>query len=506
MASQTDIMKYSGPTITIKSSIILNRLGENVLASPFVNEDHFFTVHPSAHALCYTLEIKWFFIQSHGSDGACFAAPRDILVNKGSVVLLKPSENGLILLHFPAESPHEMEEILLQQIDVPIDANPAAVNATIKSSHKFLNKLVSVAKNQRGTRGFQFPRAAMHEFLDTMPTGNSLGLSARKAAPTARHPFFLSALPAVSALITPHITAGNNSGGSGDMNKLISLLSDSGKPPQQQVSEGRAPKVPITMVKPAEGNSEALQCYKDIKLVTGLACLFQEILRVQRMTSEGRKQPYGITDPVEANLAMKENADIAYQVMHGGLGGYYDSINMYSRSYSKTVAHSEFKIEFTADIFKPFGFTKPALEEISGFLEQYISAIAKVKTDTSNTKFRNSFSKQIHQVLRINVGTEEDPVWVWQPKARLVYMHIDNQSYKKTVKTCLAESTTESFKFSMDYVIVEADINTENVERRKEKLNQAFDIVSDKMNVEHFVSQPGVANEVTDTTPTQDGM
>ncbi|KAM3072032.1 hypothetical protein ACMFMF_007426 [Clarireedia jacksonii] len=505
-------MEESLPTLALKSSTILNRLGKTILVSAFVNKDHFFTIRPGADALCHSLDIKWFLIQFPNGERACFAPPDNIIINTGSVISLKLSENGPIILHFPAESPGERLEIPLQNIEVPIIADPVAEITTNSLAHQFFNKLVSLANYPQVTRGVQFPVAAMDELFDAVTAREDPGPIGLDNAPTARN-LMLSATPMMMTASSPvslssaatTATPAPPKAGSEDMNKLMELLSDSGKPPQQQVSEGRAPKVPITNVKPAEGNQEALQCYQDIKLVTGLASLFQEILRVQRMTAEGRKGPYGITDPVEANLAMKENADVAYQVMHGGLGGYYDNINMYSRSYKKTVSHKDIKIEFTSEIFKPFGFTKPALEEISGFLEQYISAIAKIKTDTSSTEFRNAFSKQIHQVLRLNVGTEENPVLVWQPKARLVYMHIDSQSYKETVKTCLKEETTESYMFSMDYVIVEADINTQNVERRREKLTKAFDIVSDK-NIDAFISQAGVAHEVTDTTPNVDGM
>ncbi|KAE8366278.1 hypothetical protein BDV27DRAFT_143788 [Aspergillus caelatus] len=472
-------MSGEGPTISLSRSTILNRLGDSVVVAAFINQDHFIPLHPRDEMLNVSLDIKWFHIQGPNGPGQCFIVPQNVTVNKASVISLRlPEGSGIPLFyHFPAEAPDDAQCFELQPIDDPAQ------------SEDFLHKLVTVSNYAMFTKGMKFPRSALHELLDDIPAANSAPPVAMFAATSGAGPKDTPTPP------------------KGDLDKLMDLLSDNGKPPAQQVSEDKAPKPPITNVKPSEAdsNAEALQCYKDIKLVTGLACLFQEILRLKKMQSEGRTAPYGISDPTEANLAMKENADLAYQVMHGGLGGYYDSINMYQRSYNKTVKHSDLKIEFTSDIFKPFGFTKPALTEISGFLEQYIAAIAKVKTDTTSTGFRNSFSKQIHQVLRINVGDDENPVWVWQPKCRLVYMHVDSASYRETVKTCLKESTQESYKFSMDYVVVEADINTENVERRREKLTKAFDMVSDK-NIDAFVSQAGVANEVTDKTPTQDGM
>ncbi|KAI9042481.1 uncharacterized protein KD926_005562 [Aspergillus affinis] len=487
-------MSGEGPTISLFRSTILNRLGDSVVVAAFVNQDHFIPLHPRDEILNVSLDIKWFHIQAPNGPGQCFIAPENVTVNKASVISLRLPEGSSIpfLYHFPADAPDDAQCFELQPIDDPAQREvilPSSVIDTTNSAQDFLHKLVTVSNYPMFTKGMKLPRSALHELLDDIPAANS-------ASPVAM--FAATSRAAPTDIPTPP---------KGDLDKLMDLLSDNGKPPAQQVSEGKAPKPPITNVKPSEAdsNAEALQCYKDIKLVTGLACLFQEILRLQKMHKEGRTSPYGISDPKEANLAMKENADLAYQVMHGGLGGYYDSINMYQRSYNKTVKHSDLKIEFTSDIFKPFGFTKPALTEISGFLEQYIAAIAKVKTDTTSTSFRNSFSKQIHQVLRINVGDDGNPVWVWQPKCRLVYMHVDSASYRETVKTCLMENTQESYQFSMDYVVVEADINTANVERRREKLNKAFDMVSDK-NIDAFVSQAGVANEVTDKTPIQDGM
>jgi hypothetical protein len=407
-------------------------------------------------------------------------------------------------LHFPAESPDDIQPIPLQPFPIQLNADPVAQISLNSSAHQFFNKLVTVASYPQITRGVPFPRAALDELFYSVDARDSPEPSGQENTLKPQNLTSSAAPTMMTAASSSETPPAPPKPGSGDMNTLIQLLSDSGKPPQQQVAEGRAPKVPITMVKPEEGEPEAQQCYDDIKLVTGLASLFQEILRVKRMSAEGRVKPYGITDPVEANLAMKENADVAYQVMHGALGGYYDNINMYNRTYTKVVSHNDVQFEFTSDIFKPFGFTDSALTEISGFLQQYISAIAKVKTDTSKTGFRNAFSKQIHQVLYINVGAKEKPVWVWQPRARLVYMHVDSQSYREITKTCLKEETTETYKFSMDYVIVEADINRQDVERRRDKLTQAFDLVSDKR-MDTFVSQAGVAHEVTDKTPAIDG-
>ncbi|PWY89869.1 hypothetical protein BO70DRAFT_393068 [Aspergillus heteromorphus CBS 117.55] len=505
------IMGDSLPIISLTQSTLVNRLGEDILAAAFISEEHFITLHPRNETLNFSLEIKWFFIQPRGDCGKFFAVPNNVTLNKGGVIVLKVSDDDSLpsVHHYSAETPEHAQKISLESVRSPVQEEPdlELAHVTNSAAHDLFDKLVGLADHPSRAKGLApreaVSRGACDDFAAMKISGDEK-IDGVAAAPLMRNSVSLqpeSAPPKPgSAPLAPEPAPKK-----GDLDALMNLLTDNGKPPRQQVSENKLPKPPITNVKPTDEDPKVLDYYKDVKLVTGLATLFQEILRLKRMSTTDRKQPYGITDPEEANLAMKENADIAYEVIHGGLGGYYDSINMYTRTYKKEVTHSDLKIEFSKDIFQPFDFSERTLAEISGFIEQYISAIAQVKTDTKSTGFRNAFSKQIHQILKVNVGDDDNKYWVMQPRCQLLYMKIDSESYKETTKTCLKESTKDTFTFYMDYVIVEADINTEIVEGRRDKLTQAVYMISDK-NVDEYVKQAGVANEVTGSLPKVNGM
>ncbi|KAH7408970.1 hypothetical protein BKA64DRAFT_742150 [Cadophora sp. MPI-SDFR-AT-0126] len=457
------------PRVILKSTTVLNRLGETAVLSAFLSDTHFVTILPGEELLSHTAIITKFLIEFNDEREAPdtffgLAAISSLELPTGSVIVLRVGEEKGVVLDIyinDQETPDAPQKTIpLTPIGEPTTKIDTSLAQTQAESNVIINKLFKIINNPKGN---PFPAAALKALING--PGKGLGDS----SPAAPDKF----------------------------DQLANMLMGGEPTASDQVAKGTIPKPPAILVKPADGSSDDVQQkYTMATLLLGVSDLYENILRVQKMAKEGRTTPYSITDPQQVCLAIKENADLAYQVAIGGLSGYYITTGQTANSYSKDVNSSEFKLEFTSDLFKPFDLTDAALTEISGVLAEYIAAIATIKMDSTSTNKKITHFVRTTMVSKRNVsGDDKNPIWVYQPETKLIYMHIDTQAYFSATSSCIGHSDTESFHYDMEYSVYEADINVDQVIKNQDMLNKAFQTVT-AQNALDFAKKPGISTEV----------
>ncbi|KAK0110895.1 hypothetical protein ONS96_002481 [Cadophora gregata f. sp. sojae] len=458
------------PTVILNSTTVLNRLGETAVLSAFLSDVHFVTILPGEELLSHTASITKFLIEFN--DGGAtpdtfFGKTNDSYLElpNGSVIVLRVGEEQNIVLDIYVSHPDAPPDtppktIPLTPIGVPSTKIDTSLAQTQKESNAILDKFFKVINDPKGNA---FPTAAFKALLNG--PGNKLGDSSKDKPDK--------------------------------FDQLTKLLMGGEASPTDQVKAGTMRVAPAILVKPADGSSDDIaQKYTMSTLLQGVSVLCENILRIQLMAKQGRTTPYDISDPAQACLAIKENADLAYQVAIGGLSGYYITTSQTSNSYSKDVSSANFQLEFTSDLFKPFDLTAEALTEISGVLAQYISSIASIKLDSTSTNKEITHFVRSTMITKRNVsGDDKNPIWVWQPCTKLIYMHIDTQAYFEATSSCLGHSETETFHYDMEYTVYQADINYDQVVNNQTTLNTAFETVT-KQNALQFAQKPGISTEV----------
>jgi hypothetical protein len=80
-------------------------------------------------------------------------------------------------------------------------------------------------------------------------------------------------------------------------------------------------------------------------------------------------------------------------------------------------------------------------------------------------------------VIRINVaGDDARSYWVFQPRTRIVYMHVDASSWRWATNKANHNKST----FTMRYVVVDCDLNVNKYLASKDKLNTVFQQISSR--------------------------
>ena len=469
--------------ITLNNSTVLNRLGEREVISIIINDQHCLPLPPAGSALRWTLETKKFLLESvNDHQKRFFISPDDLSVDPGSVICFESKGNDIFVDHYPTGveqqpgQPHE--RIQLVQSDGPDNVSGKDLVHLSNTALNVFQQLINLVDYDSTTRA-QFPRAALHALIDeaSLPadaSGLKLGAAVGDSA------------------------AGDGAGsGSDKFDRLRRLLSTSTETAWNQVKMHRVPKPPIILVKPKEGDEGGQKYYeKYVRLMTAMVSLYQELLRVQKMEKEGRKQPYNASDPIQAAQAMKENADLLEQVVTTSLSGYYDSHSVSWFPYSKAISGNNIGSELATGIFQRFGLNDETLRDISDFLKQYFIAIKDIKTDATVTGQMISFPKLIHQVVRRNVGDDRNPVFVYQGKAILLSMHIDSMSYKQLVKTYIGNSGSQPFSLDINIGFMEVNINDALIDRNRENLEKVARLLGRNFN--DFSQLPGISEEVQD--------
>ncbi|KAI1311487.1 hypothetical protein F5Y03DRAFT_308241 [Xylaria venustula] len=134
-------------------------------------------------------------------------------------------------------------------------------------------------------------------------------------------------------------------------------------------------------------------------------------------------------------------------------------------------------LEFLGELFKGFSLSKPALLQLDGILTSFISSLGTINIETGRTNNTVDQTLRINQVMRLDTsGDEANPIWVFQSRTRIIYMHVDDSTWHWA--TNKAEHTSNTF--NMRYVVVDCDLNVNKYLATKDNLNAVFQSVSGK--------------------------
>lgn len=252
---------------------------------------------------------------------------------------------------------------------------------------------------------------------------------------------------------------------------LVSALTAAAGGPANEVKEGRAPMPQNVAILPPYDEPSAIQNYEYLVEISSIVSLYTAIWNLNARTKRGHPEPYKISDASEAAQAFADMADSAFNVMQQPLAGFFNFSSGTQTTFSKSMSKTEVHLEFLGEIFKGFNLTKPALMQLDTILTNFVSSLKTVSVETGETNNTVDQTLRINQVVRINIaGDEGKPIYVYQPRTRIVYMHIDGNTYHWA--TNKAEHTSQTF--NMRYVVVDCDLNVNKYLACKDKLDKVF--------------------------------
>ncbi|KAK1963108.1 hypothetical protein LY78DRAFT_683517 [Colletotrichum sublineola] len=270
--------------------------------------------------------------------------------------------------------------------------------------------------------------------------------------------------------------------GSSPIDELRDQLTDAAQGPANQVDNGRAPMpqdVPVMPPKSPDNPMtdeahvrKALEDFGHLRDITSIADLFIAMSNITKRTKRGHPEPYLITDAAEAAQAMADMADSAYNVMLSPpLTGLYSFGSGTQTTFSRRMSKTELHLGFLAEIFKGFSLTDAAKKQLDGILTNFIKSLQNISVSSEKTSNTVDETIRIHQTIATNItGSSEHPIWVYQPRTRIVYMHIDGSTWKWATNKANHESST----FNMRYVVVDFDLNVNRWLAAKTQLEAIF--------------------------------
>jgi hypothetical protein len=252
---------------------------------------------------------------------------------------------------------------------------------------------------------------------------------------------------------------------------LLDELNAAAIGPAEEVKKGFAPMPRNVGILPPYNEAAALQNYDHLVEMSSLSALYTAIYTKNARTQRGHPEPYNITVAAEASQAIADMADAAYQVMTAPLAGFYTITSATQHTFSESMTKTEIHLEFLSELFKGFSLTKPALLQLDGILTQFIASLKTITVETQSSNSTVDHTLRINQVLRINIsGDDDNPIWVFQPRTRIVYLKVEASSYKWATN----KASHESSRFNMRYVVVDGDLNVNKYLASKIALNEIF--------------------------------
>ncbi|KAI1275184.1 hypothetical protein F5Y07DRAFT_370745 [Xylaria sp. FL0933] len=261
------------------------------------------------------------------------------------------------------------------------------------------------------------------------------------------------------------------------LNDIVAQLNAAASGTDEQIRAGKVPMPQNVGILPPYDEPSVGRNYEYLVEMSSIVSLYTAIYNANARTNRGHPQPYDVTDAKEAARAIADMANSAYNVMTGPLAGIFNFSSGVQTTFRKEMSKTSVHLEFLSELFKGFSLTKPVLTQLDTILTKFIDSLSTITVETGSTNNTVDETIFVHQVMRLNVsGDEDNPVWVFQPRTRIIYMHIDDSTWHWA--TNKADHT--SYAFNMRYVVADCDLNVNKYLASKDKLEAVFKTVSGK--------------------------
>ncbi|KAH6842629.1 hypothetical protein B0I37DRAFT_417801 [Chaetomium sp. MPI-CAGE-AT-0009] len=174
----------------------------------------------------------------------------------------------------------------------------------------------------------------------------------------------------------------------------------------------------------------------------------------------------------EAAQAFADIADSAFNVMKNPpLAGMYSFASGSGHTFSRRMSKTELHLSFLREIFQGFSLTDAAVKQLDGVLSNFVKSLADISVSTERTKNTVDHTIRVHQTVVTSItGSAEHPVLIYQPRTRIIYMHVDGSTWKWATNKASHEEST----FNMQYAVVDFDLNANRWIAAKDQLEKVF--------------------------------
>lgn len=271
-------------------------------------------------------------------------------------------------------------------------------------------------------------------------------------------------------------------GGSGSIAELWDRLSTAAEGPAAETGKDRVPMPQDVAILPAKGANnplsddehvrKALEDFNHLRDITAIADLFIAMSNIAKRTKRGHPEEYRLSVPKEAAQGFADMADSAYSVMLGPpLVGIFSFVGGTQNTFNRAMSKTELHLGFLSELFSGFSLTDVAKKQLDGILTNFIKSLGDVSVSTEDTKNTVDQTIRVHQTVAINIaGNADHPIWIYQPRTRIVYLHVDASTWKWATNKANHEKST----FNMQYVVADIDLNVNRWLAAKPQLEAIF--------------------------------
>ena len=260
-----------------------------------------------------------------------------------------------------------------------------------------------------------------------------------------------------------------------DLKKAAALLMNQAYGSEKEIAAGNAPHIPVVNLSPLFDSADVARIDTALTEMSSITALFSAIWNINKMKQRGRTEPYRISEKSESNQAFTDLADSVWEAITTGLAGFYTLGSVSSETYTRDIRRTEVHLEFLTEIFQSFFLSKQALTQLDGLLTKFVSSISSIQIKKESVSKDVCQIITLDQILRVNKsGDDTQPVWLYVPVKRLIYLKIDANSWSNTVNVGKNKMIDVGMTFKMEYRVVDATLNVSKYLEYKAKFDEIF--------------------------------
>ncbi|KAK1760128.1 hypothetical protein QBC47DRAFT_366442 [Echria macrotheca] len=257
--------------------------------------------------------------------------------------------------------------------------------------------------------------------------------------------------------------------------RLAELMMGDTKTPEEQVSQGKAPKPQPVVIEDAIGadsiarfdQASALKNFGYLKDAQSVCQLFTNIMLVQT-------KPDGFDITKDGAEAFNTQASLAYKSMAGPMAAVYNFQAGEFVKHTFEIPKGDSHEKLLSTMFDGVGLDPKHKAEVDAKITNFTKALKDIKLDGPHSTV--DFALRIGLCPVTNITADEaNPILAFEPTTFLIYLKMDADAFTKTISK---NNKQEKITFSYSQAVTKFELNVDRFLKMRPKYNEMFELAT----------------------------
>jgi len=196
-------------------------------------------------------------------------------------------------------------------------------------------------------------------------------------------------------------------------------------------------------------------------------------------------EPYETSTKSGAARFTQDFANAMFYVLTGGkikaIAAYLPVGSIVAQSFSKQVDSASLHLEFLNGLFGSFGFDQSTTKQLDGILTNVFQNMSNMSFEMEKQDATVDHMICVYHFEKIQgTGGKDEPPAMWTAKLRLFFLHINQETWKTTIKIGKSSGEVRHYNFQMNYIDMDTTMSAAVVQDNLDQIKTSVKTLTSK--------------------------